>query len=374
MNAMRDVQRAPVAPLPPGPPRRSADKASVDDLAAYRDRIDVRSPGEFAEDHVPDAVNLPVLDDAERRLVGTIYVQTSAFDARKVGAAIVARNIAGIVERIVRDKPREWAPLVYCWRGGQRSRALVHVLGEIGFRAVQLEGGYRAYRRHVVAMLAQWPRQFRYRVICGLTGAGKSRLIEAIAAEGGQVLDLERLARHRGSLLGDIPGEPQPTQKAFESAIFDALGTFDAARPVFVESESRRIGRLQVPEALLDAMRASACVRLDTPQSLRVAMLEADYEHLVRDATLLEVQLAPLARLHGKAAVARWTGMRSRGLARELAADLLESHYDPSYERAIRRNFPRYRNATVLHIDDTSQAAFRALATQLLRAAPVQPA
>jgi tRNA 2-selenouridine synthase len=371
MNEMREVQRAPAAPLPPGPPRRSADKASVDDLAAYRDRIDVRSPGEFAEDHVPGAINLPVLDDAERTLVGTIYVQTSAFDARKVGAAIVARNVAGIVERFVRDKPREWAPLVYCWRGGQRSRALVHVLSEIGFRAVQLDGGYRAYRRHVVAMLAQWPRQFRYRVICGLTGSGKSRLIEAIAAEGGQVLDLERLARHRGSLLGDIPGAPQPTQKAFESAIFDALGTFDPARPVFVESESRRIGRLQVPEALLDAMRASACIRLETPQPLRVTMLEADYGHLAQDATLLEAQLAPLARLHGKAAVVRWTEMRSRGLARELAADLLESHYDPSYERAIRRNFPRYRNATVLHVDDTSTVAFRSLAKQLLRSTPV---
>jgi tRNA 2-selenouridine synthase len=362
------VRTAP-APLPPGPPQRTPGKAGVDDLATFRDRIDVRSPGEFVEDHVPGALNLPVLDDAERALVGTIYVQTSAFDARKVGAAIVARNIAGIVERFVRDKPRDWAPLVYCWRGGQRSRALVHVLGEIGFRAVQLDGGYRAYRRHVVAMLAQWPRQFRYRVICGLTGAGKSRLIEAIAAEGGQVLDLERLARHRGSLLGDLPGEPQPTQKAFESAIFEALGTFDAARPVFVESESRRIGKLQLPEALLDAMRASACVRLDTPQRLRVAMLETDYGHFARDGMLLAAQLAPLARLHGKAVVARWTGMRERGLTHELATDLLESHYDPSYERAMRRNFPRYRNAAALRVDDTSNTAFRDLAKQLLRAA-----
>jgi tRNA 2-selenouridine synthase len=373
-SEVRDERRIPPAPLPPGPPRRAADKASIDDLAAFSDRIDVRSPGEFAEDHVPGAINLPVLDDAERVLVGTIYVQTSAFDARKVGAGIVARNIAGIVERFVRDKPREWAPLVYCWRGGQRSRALVHVLGEIGFRAAQLDGGYRAYRRHVVAMLAQWPRQFRYCVICGLTGSGKSRLIEAIAAEGGQALDLERLARHRGSLLGDIPGAPQPTQKAFESAIFDALGTFDPARPVFVESESRRIGRLQVPEAMLDAMRASACIRLDTPQPLRVAMLEADYRHLVQDGALLEAQLAPLARLHGKAALVRWNEMRTRGLTRELAADLLESHYDPSYERAIRRNFLRHRHATVLHVDDTSHASFRALAKQLLRAVPVHPA
>ena len=355
-----------ISPLPPGPPPRAAAKATVDEIAAHRDRIDVRSPGEYAEDHVPGAVNLPVLDDAERARVGTIYVQTSAFDARKIGAALVARNIADIVEKHVCDKPRDWAPLVYCWRGGQRSRALVHVLSEIGFRAVQLDGGYRAYRRHVVAMLAQWPRQFRYRVICGYTGSGKSRLIEAIAAEGGQVLDLERLARHRGSLLGDIPGEPQPTQKAFESALFAAFTAFDASRPVFVESESQRIGRLQVPEALLDSMRASTCIRLDAEASLRVAMLEADYAHLVRDDLLLRTQLAPLAKLHGKTVVARWVAMGASGDARGLAADLLETHYDPSYERAIQRNFPRYGNATALRVDDTTSAGFRALARQVL--------
>jgi len=219
------------APLPPGPPPRHVNTVSVDQFASFGERIDVRSPSEFADDHLPGAVNLPVLDDDERALVGTMYVKVSAFDARKTGAAIVARNIARIVETYVRDKPREWAPLVYCWRGGQRSRALVHVLGEIGFRAAQLDGGYRAYRRHVVALLAQWPRQFDYRVICGLTGSGKSRLIEAIAAAGGQVLDLERLARHRGSLLGDLPGEAQPTQKTFESDLLDAFTRLDASRP-----------------------------------------------------------------------------------------------------------------------------------------------
>jgi tRNA 2-selenouridine synthase len=364
------------APLPPGPPPRHAAKATVDELAMYGDRIDVRSPGEFADDHVPDAINLPVLDDAERSLVGTTYAQVSAFDARKLGAVLVARNIAAIIERHVRDKPREWAPLVYCWRGGQRSRALVHVLGEIGFRAVQLDGGYRAYRRHVVAMLAQWPRQFQYRVICGLTGSGKSRLIEALVAEGAQVLDLERLARHRGSLLGDIPGAPQPTQKAFESALFDAFTAFDASRPVFVESESRRIGKLQVPEALLDSMRASACIRLETPQSLRVTMLEDDYAHLARDKRLLAAQIEPLAKLHGKPLVERWIAMGRSGDTRGLAADLLERHYDPSYERAIRRNFPRYRNAIGLRVDDVTRPGFRALARRMLEppAPPGTPA
>ena len=338
-------------PLPPGPPLRSTIKADVDLWSSYRDRIDVRTPGEFAEDHVPGAINLPVLDDAERTLVGTMYVQQSAFDARKVGAALVARNVAGIVEKHARDKPREWAPLVYCWRGGQRSRALVHVLCEIGFRPAQLDGGYRAYRRHVVLSLDHLPQQFRFRVICGLTGSGKSRLIEAVAAEGGQVLDLERLAKHRGSLLGDLPGDPQPTQKMFESTLFAALSAFDATQPVFVESESRKIGKLQVPQALLGAMHAAPCIRLEAAQPLRVAMLEADYAHLAADRVQLHTQLTRLEKLHGKAAVARWGAWADAGATAELTADLLDAHYDPSCRARqideartpVSHNAPRFR-------------------------------
>lgn len=352
--------------LPPAPPSRPAHRVSIDDLLAFGERIDVRSPAEFAEDHLPGAINLPVLDDAERAQIGTTYVQVSAFDARKAGAAIVARNIARIIETQLRDKPRDWAPLVYCWRGGQRSRALVHVLNEIGFRAVQLDGGYRAYRRHVVALLAQWPRQFRYRVVCGLTGSGKSRLIAAIADEGGQALDLERLARHRGSLLGDIPGAPQPTQKAFESALVDAFSRFDASFPVYVESESRRIGRLQVPDALLDSMRAAPCIRLEASQPKRVAMLEADYAHLASDPSRFVAQVASLAKLHGNAVVARWQALLESGASRVLATELLDVHYDPSYERAIHRNFPRYHNAGVLHVEDIGDDTFRRFARQLL--------
>ena len=354
------------APLPPGPPPRATHTAAASQWSSFIDRIDVRSPAEYAEDHVPGAVNLPVLDDAERTLVGTMYVQQSAFDARKVGAALVANNIARICEAHVRDKPREWAPLVYCWRGGQRSRALVHVLCEIGFRAVQLDGGYRAYRRHVVAALAELPRQFRFRVVCGLTGSGKSRLIEAIAAEGGQVLDLERLARHRGSLLGELPGDAQPSQKMFESGLLAALGALDPARPVFVESESRRIGMLQVNDALLDAMRASPCVRVDTARPLRIRMLVDDYSHWSTNAGRFDTRLAALAQLHGKSVVTRWRQWARDGSAAELAGELLDVHYDPLYERAIRRNFASYDRAIVIRVDDCAPVALRRLARDLL--------
>jgi tRNA 2-selenouridine synthase len=354
------------AMLPPGPPLRPDGRVAVERIGEFASRIDVRSPAEFAVDHVPGAVNLPVLDDDERARVGTVYVQVSAFDARKLGAAIVARNIARIVETYASDQPREWTPLVYCWRGGQRSRALTHVLAEVGWRAHQLDGGYRAYRRHVVATLTQLPQRFDYRVICGLTGTGKSRLLAALAAEGAQALDLEGLAHHRGSLLGDLPDDPQPSQKAFESALTASLATLDPTLPVFVESESRKIGELQVPEALLAAMRGAACVDLVTPQPLRVALLKAEYAHFLAAPEALSTRLDRLLPVHGKKTLERWRDAGARGDFDTLIAELLDLHYDPMYAQSIARNFPRHGAALVAQTSDISDTGFRALARDVL--------
>ena len=353
------------APLPPGPPPRPEGKVSVDALDAFAERIDVRSPAEFALDHIPGAVNLPVLNDAERAQVGAMYVQVSAFDARKLGAGIVARNIAHIVETYASAKPREWKPLIYCWRGGQRSRSLAHVLVEIGWRAHQLDGGYRAYRRAVIDALATLPQRFDYRLICGLTGSGKSRLLAALAAEGLQVLDLEGLACHRGSLLGDIPGDPQPSQKRFESRVVAALRALDPARPVYVEAESRKIGDLQVPEALLASMRASACVNVATPRHLRVALLKEEYAHFLVAPETLTARLAYLVPVYGKTTIARWTETAASGDYDALIALLLETHYDPKYLQSIERNFPRHPAALVAAVTDISPVGFRAVASEV---------
>lgn len=334
-------------------------------IGDFSEVIDVRSPSEFAEDHVPGAQSFPVLSDAERAEVGTLHARAGAFDAKKAGAALIARNIAGIVEKL-RDRPRNWAPLVYCWRGGQRSRSLAHVLNEIGWRAAQLEGGYRAYRRHVVERLNALPARFRYRVVCGMTGSGKSRLLAALAAEGGQTLDLEALAKHRGSLLGDLPGEPQPSQKAFESGVLAALERLDPARAVFVESESKRIGRLQVPDALLDAMRASPCVRVDLPLPSRVALLKEEYAHFLADPALLAERLAPLVPLHGHATIDRWSALAEARAFDGLVAELLVTHYDPTYARAIARNFPNDARALAVTPTSIDERAFRLTARQLL--------
>src|SRR5262245_56914469 len=215
-----------------------ANAVTVAQLDAFDDVIDVRSPAEFSLDHGPEPGNCPVLDDAERAQVGTMYKNVSPFDAKKTGAALVSRNIARHIDERFRGRRREWRPLVYCWRGGQRSASMAHVLREVGWDAARLEGGYRAYRREVLARLDAFPAGFRYRVLCGATGSGKSRLLEALAARGAQVLDLEALARHRGSLLGELPGESQPSQKMFDSLVWRTLRGFDAAAPVYVEAES----------------------------------------------------------------------------------------------------------------------------------------
>ena len=319
------------------PARRQDGKVGVERLPDFPERIDVRSPSEYADDHIPGAESHPVLDDAQRARIGTLHAQDCAFAARRAGAAIVAHNIAAMIETSFAGKPREWAPLVYCWRGGQRSRSLAHVLNEIGWRAVQLEGGYRAYRRGVVARLVELPGRFRYQVVCGLNGSGKSRLIAALAREGAQVLDLEALARHRGSLLGDLPANPQPTQKAFDSQLVAALERHDPSRPVYVESESRKIGTVQLPDTLLAAMRAAECIRLVLPQPLRIELLKDEYAHFLQDHESLSERLRRLVPLHGKKTVERWIDAAKAGDWDELVGELLVQHYDPTYLRSIGR-------------------------------------
>ena len=344
----------------------TAPKVGIAALREHPDRIDVRSPSEFAIDHIPGAVNLPVLDDRERAEVGTIHAKDSGFAAKRHGASIVARNIAAILETHCRDKPREWSPLVYCWRGGKRSGSLAHVLKEVGWRAVQLEGGYQTYRRHVVASLETLPERFAFVVVCGLTGSGKSRLLRALDDEGAQVLDLERLANHRGSLLGDHPVEPQPSQKAFDTGIVSALEGFDHARPVFVESESRKVGTVQLGNALLAAMRAASCIRLQTPQPLRVQMLKEDYAHFLSDPEALCARLSRLVELHGRKTIERWSDAARIGEFDALVDDLLVQHYDPTYARSIENNFPRSAQAIDVDVSAASSEGMRLLAREII--------
>lgn len=342
---------------------------TLDQLDAFDEIIDARSPSEYAEDHIPGAVNLPVLDDEERARVGTIYAQESSFAAKKIGAALVSRNIADHLETYFSDKPKNYRPLVYCWRGGSRSGSLTTVLRSIGWNAAQLEGGHKAYRRSVVADLAILPERFRFIVLCGPTGVGKSRFLRAMSGLGAQVLDLEDLAAHMGSVLGAYPDRPQPSQKFFESLIWHTLRHLDPQRPVFVESESKKIGNLHTPEALLQCMRGSACISLAAEIPVRVALLKEEYAHFLADSEQLNRQLECLTQLRGRETIERWKAMAGAGQWDTLVSELLVSHYDPAYSRSLGRNYPAAINGPVLQLQAPDEAHIQALAVEAIRLA-----
>ena len=327
--------------------------------------VDARSEDEFALDHLPGAVNWPTLNNAERHEIGTIYKQVSSFEARKRGGAIAARNIGNHIERNVLEKPRDWTPLIYCWRGGQRSGSLSFVLSQIGFRVTLIEGGYKAFRAALVADTSRLATAFDYRVVCGSTGSGKTRLLSALARRGAQVLDLEALADHRSSVLGAIPGVAQPSQKAFDTRIWDVLRRFDTGRPVYVESESRKVGNVAVPSALMDAVRQGPCLNLVLNSAQRVALLMEEYNYFARDVSAFCDRLDVLTELRGKEVVASWKASLHSGNIEAVVQDLLVLHYDPGYLNSMQRNFSKFKNAEVLAPFDRSPEAMDALALTL---------
>jgi tRNA 2-selenouridine synthase len=341
---------------------------SINDVLPQLDEfdtiIDARSESEYALDHIPGAINCPVLNDEERILVGTTYKQVGTFEAKKIGAPLVARNVARYIDTLFADKPRDWKPLVYCWRGGNRSGSMAHILAKVGWPVVQLDGGYKAFRGFVNGALED-PPALQYRVVCGTTGSGKSRLLETLDAIGAQVLDLERLAAHRGSVLGHLPNEPQPSQKMFETRIWDKLRRFDPSRPVFVESESKKVGNLRVPEVVMERMRAAPCIALTLSRPNRVRLLMEDYQHFCADPAALNAQLDHLVQLHGRATIDAWHAMATGGRLPELVDELLVQHYDPAYLRSIDRNFVQYPQAEVLELADIGKDDFLAAAKAL---------
>ncbi|HSD35974.1 MAG TPA: tRNA 2-selenouridine(34) synthase MnmH [Rhodocyclaceae bacterium] len=340
--------------------------ARLPDLPEFDTLIDVRSPAEFAEDHIPGAINCPVLDNEERARVGTIYKQVSPFEARKIGGALVAKNIARHLETRFLDKPRGWRPLIYCWRGGQRSGSFSTWMRMVGWDACQLAGGYKTYRHSVIERINTLPAQFRFIVVCGATGSAKTRLLEALATEGAQVLDLEDLACHKGSVLGAMPGRPQPNQKFFETGLCQKLAAFDPQVPVFVEAESRKIGRIQVPEPLIEVMRASECVAIEATREARLEFLLRDYAYLGDDVAQLQSRIAMLKGLQSNETIARWHEQAAAGNLADLFAGFIDDHYDPHYQRSQNRNFPRFADAVKIPATDLKDDSLRRMARDVL--------
>lgn len=329
--------------------------------------IDVRSPSEFAADHIPEAINLPVLDDAERAEVGTIYKQ-SPFTARKTGAALVSKNISQHLMQHFAAKDKDYHPLVYCWRGGQRSNSMALVLTQIGWQVAVLQGGYKTYRAYVREQLEQIPDKFTYRVLCGLTGSGKTHILHHLSQCSTQVLDLEGIANHRGSLLGEEWEEkptPQPSQKYFESLLLQQLQKFIPTKPVWVESESNKIGRVHLPPALWQQMKQASCVEVQLPLSSRVQFLLQEYPHLVTHPDVLKAKLQLLKFRYGREKINQWYQLIDTKQWEKFVQDVLQSHYDPTYTQSMERDFTRVKRS--LSLPDLSDASIDKLVTALMQ-------
>jgi tRNA 2-selenouridine synthase len=345
----------------------SIDTVLDDPLQQARPVIDVRTPAEYAQDHLPGAVNHPVLSDEERVLVGTINRQSGSFEANVKGAALVAANIAAMLAGPLADKPRGWDPLLYCWRGGSRSWSLAAVLARIGWRVALLDGGYRSYRQRVVGDIDTLSASLAFMVVAGPTGSGKTRVLQMAAQQGAQMLDLEALASHRGSVLGSVPGSPQPSQKAFDALLWRELRAFDPSRPVLVESESRKIGQLHLPESLMTRMRASPCVKLDVPVDVRISLLRGQYPHLEEDREALKQRLDRLVPLYQDKRVGEWRALADAGQWDQLVRRLLLEHYDPAYHRSMLRNYGQIGEAASISLLAATDDALADAAEALLR-------
>ena len=305
------------------------------DHAGFDTLIDVRSPAEFAEDHLPGAISLPVLSNSERAEVGTIYTRVSPFRARKIGAALVAKNAAAHLQGPLAEKLGSWRPLVYCWRGGQRSGSFAAILGQIGWRVDVLEGGYQSYRRRVVEALYERDMASKVVLIDGNTGSGKTEILKRLSTRGVQVLDLEGMANHRGSVLGGF--DEQPSQKAFETRLYTGLEALDPTRPVVVEAESSRIGALNVAPKLFEAMRAAPRIVVSAPVAARAEFLARTYADGSVDREEFVDRLGRLVDLCGHAQVQAWKDGVLAGHFKEVAASLIEVHYDPRYQKVRER-------------------------------------
>ena len=322
----------PTIPLNKAMPRSFPSLPEILDHG-YDTVIDVRSPAEFAIDHVPGAINLPSLTNAERAEVGTIYKQVSPFMARKVGANLVLSNVAKHIAGPLKDFDGSWRPLVYCWRGGQRSGVFAMILREIGWRADTVEGGYQSFRRLVHSNLYEIALPHRLILLDGDTGTAKTALLARLAARGVQTLDLEGMAGHRGSLLGAMPNG-QPAQRSFETALATQFAALDPDKPTVVEAESNKIGQRNLPPSLWARMIKSPRIALNIAMPARVAYISQAYAEILRDPETVRTRLAGLRRVRGHAVVDHWQSLQDAGDYAGLAQALMADHYDPSYAKS----------------------------------------
>ena len=328
--------------------------------------IDVRSPSEYVDDHIPGSINLPVLSDRERETIGTIYKQSSKFEAKKLGAALISRNIANHLKNYIREKNRDWHPLIYCWRGGQRSYAFATILDQIGWNVEVVDGGYKSFRRHVSEFLNRNLENYFLILLTGNTGTAKTKLLNFIEERGRQTIDLESLANHKGSVFGSR-GQRQPSQKLFETSIYNKLINLKTGKPIFVEAESNKIGNLHIPKEFWKLMKISPQIELSAAVELRAQFLVQEYSEITMNLQLLEKQIMSLSTIAGQKVVESWIIMAKNKEFIQLAKELMEKHYDPRYKRGQLRT--KEGVFAILKIDDISRKGLSLTVDRILQTA-----
>lgn len=335
------------------------------DFSSYDLIIDARSPREFEEDHIPGAINMPVVNNDEYAEVGTLH-RTDKMAAYSIGVRYSLANIARHLSDDLPKYPKDAKVLVYCFRGGKRSKLWFDALETIGYDVRKLNGGWKAYRRWVNEQLEIVPKKFDYHVLSGPTGCGKTRLLYALREAGCQVVDLEAIARHRGSIIGAVPGTPQPSQKYFDTLLLEELAKCDPTRPVWVEAESKKIGNVQIPASMLDAMRKGKTIRVHADMQQRVELWRQDYKHFEEDPEGLLERLRFIRSLVGGKEFEEWEQLAAERKMPELFERLMRNHYDPAYRRSILREYPNIDESPLIELHDLSPEGLLEVAKKIL--------
>ena len=314
--------------------------------------IDVRSPGEFAQGHVPGAVSIPLFSDAERSMVGTLYVQSGKQDAIMKGLDLALPKVGFYLESVRKISPPGLI-LLHCWRGGLRSSLMAEVFNKAGYDVALLDGGYKAYRHAIRESLA---REARIVVLGGNTGSGKTQLLQSIASHGEQVIDLEKLACHKGSVFGALGQPPQPTNEQFENELHVQWQKLDFLRPVWMEDESRMIGRVTLPDPVVEHLSQGLLIRVGLDSRVRIRRLVAEYACF--ESKLLAEAINRIGERLGGTRTKEALAALDEGNFETVAAIVL-AYYDKAYQFSMTRR----KNSAVLDLNiqgrDQEQDALR---------------